>query len=518
MKVLYWTIGFVIITTRIVIAITIPPGHELLKQEGNYYTILNNATRQIDTYCIEGEPAINGWQTQVLDDSLSFTIVADLHMFLTEDLRAYDFLGDGYRELVGCDLIDQNRVKFLENDGHFNFRLVNSIDTPGIVYDLGDVDRDGRIDILTKWDIYMSVYEQPAPGTYADSIAFQIAPLSGNFRVWPRYSDLDDDGNYEISFMNSDGRGYKIEAHENTGDNQFDNVYEIRWPWYGPGMFASGDYDGDGRTEIVGGTDDGRMYVFESVSSDSFVQVWQNNFGHPNTYMNRTIGDCDGDGYIEWVTGSHDFARGGFFFGIYEATGDNQYQQVFFDSLAGNPFDLGGISAGDIDDDGVNEFVFSANANVGIYKYYHGVGWRRVWLISGLMGDQIPYLVDTDGDGRAELILSTDRVPNYTRVYRCISSGIDNNVKDDNSRFNIYPNPSNSMIKITFDAALSASLAIDIFDILGRAIYSRKGYSGIKQINWDLRTDDGKEVISGIYFVRIKEGQNVSVKRFSIVK
>lgn len=133
MKPAYWAIIFVAAFSVVAMAIVIPTGHELLKQEGNYYTIRNNTTKEIDTYYIEGEPVTNGWQTEILDDSLAFVLVADLHMFLTEDLRAYDFIGDGRRELVGCDLINQNKIKFLENDGQFNFSLVHSIDTPGIV-------------------------------------------------------------------------------------------------------------------------------------------------------------------------------------------------------------------------------------------------------------------------------------------------------------------------------------------------------------------------------------------------
>lgn len=364
----------------------------------------------------------------------------------------------------------------------------------------------------------MSVYEQPAFDTYADSLVFQMAPLPGNFRVWPRYSDLDDDGNYEISFMNSDGHGYKIETHECTGNNRFDHVFEIRWPWYGPGMFASGDYDDDGHTEIVGGTDDGRMYVFESVTSDSFSQVWQNNFGHPNTYMNRTIGDCDGDGNIEWVTGSHDFSRGGFFFGVYRAIGNNQYQQVFFDSLPGDPWNLGGISAGDIDGDGVNEFVFSANDNVGVYKYYTTTGWQRIWLISGLMGDQLPYFVDTDGDGRVELILATDWVPNYTRVYKCLTSCIESKYNLKKTDFNIFPNPANSSIQIRFGWDTNGYYDIDVFNILGQLMYSNKKVTGIYSFNLNLQAHEGKEVNSGIYFIRIKVGQNVYVKSFTVEK
>ena len=72
MKAAYWAIIFVAAFSVVAMAIVIPTGHELLKQEGNYYTIRNNTTLEIDRYYIESEPATNGWQAEILYDSVIF--------------------------------------------------------------------------------------------------------------------------------------------------------------------------------------------------------------------------------------------------------------------------------------------------------------------------------------------------------------------------------------------------------------------------------------------------------------
>jgi len=255
------TLILIILVPVLALAWELPPGLELVSMDGDYVTVRDTRTGILDTYLIEGEPVINGWIVEPTEDGLIFELVADLHMYLTEDLQSYDFLNDGFIELVGADLIRDARLTFLENTGNFNFVEVNAVETNNTIFDLGDGDGDGLIDILAQWSRYMLLYEQPDVNNYSDSLVWQIEPLEGSYRVWPRFSDLDDDGLIEISFQNS-LYFRKVDIYENTGDNEFNNNFNIPWPNTGPGQFASGDFDGDGHTEIVGGSDYGVLTVF----------------------------------------------------------------------------------------------------------------------------------------------------------------------------------------------------------------------------------------------------------------
>ncbi len=507
----------IILIPALALAWELPPDLELVSREGDNVTVKDARTGMLDTYLVGGEPVINGWALEIEEDSLVFELVADLNMYLIEDLQSYDFMGDGYNELVGCDVITDNYVLFLENTGNFNFAEVNRIESGNILYDLGDADDDGLIEILTKYERSMYIFEQTSEYSYADSLVWQITPLSGNYRVWPRFSDLDNDGLQEVSFNNSIGF-YKIDIYENTGDNDYGHYFNIPWPYAGPGQFAGGDFDGDGNIEIIGGDPNGILTVFETVESDSFDMVWQQSLGHPNAYMHRFIGDSDQNGYSEWVSGSHDFTRGGFFFKVYEAVGDNQYEVVYYDSLPGNPWNLGGVDAGDIDGDISPEFIFSSNFNVGVYKYAPITGWHRVWHLDSLQGTVIPYLVDTDGDNICEIIINSNVIPGYTRIYRLLSTDVESENGGFEDWLRVFPNPTNDRIIFNFSLNSTENFSLDIFDIKGRKVISRTNIKTNGNIIWNLKDGYEKRVGSGIYFIKISNLDFEYVKKFTILK
>ncbi|OQX91471.1 MAG: hypothetical protein B6D58_07880, partial [candidate division Zixibacteria bacterium 4484_95] len=396
----------------------LPEGLELVKVDGNLVTVRDIYTGIEDTYLIEGTPVINGWELEPQQDSLIFELVAILPMHLIADIQVYDFNQNDLIEIIGGDGIDDCALKILENQGNFNFTEVFRIDSSNIVYNLGDADRDSLIEVLTKWSRSIYLYEQQQAGSFPDSLVWAITPLESNFRVWPRISDLDSDCVMEVSFINNIDFN-KIQIFENNGDNNFIEKPPISWQSpNGPGDFASGDIDGDGLNEVIGGGIYGILNVYETVADDSFELVWEDDIGHPNAFMHKFIGDTDSDGFGEWVSGSKDYSAGGFFFKVYEAVGDNQYEAIYFDSLPGQPWGLGGIAVGDIDGDGINEFAFSSNSNIGIYKYDDTYGWHRVWLLPDLGNySVIPYLVDVDGNGLCEFVYVTDQSPGYTRIY-----------------------------------------------------------------------------------------------------
>ena len=502
----------------------LPEHLEMVRQEGDYYTVRERLTGLEQTYYIPGGVVGEGWavknqyRPEPQDDSLIFELVADMHLILIEKLQAYDFQGDGLPELLGCDLVENAAVRFFENRGNFNFIEVSRVQA-GILYDLGDGDRDGLIELLTKYDRSMFIYEQGAGFDFADSLVWTISPLEGNYRVWPRFTDLDDDGLREVSFENSVNYINGIEVHENTSDNSYDNCFFIRWSGSGPGDFTSGDVDGDGHTEVIGGTDYGIIRVFEAAGNDSFVQVWETSLGHPNAYMHQFIGDTDNDGYGEWVSGSHDFSRGGFFFKVFEATANNQYAVVYFDSLPGNPWGLGGIAAGDIDGDGFNEFVFSANANVGVYKHRFGLFWRRAYLLTPAMWTTFPHLLDVDGDQYDEMVLVGDGVQDYyTRIYDCISATRIEQQARPEKWLSVYPNPANGEIRIRFSTDYPGPLKISVFDISGRLIFEENMTNTDGRARFNLFGGDGNEVRSGVYFIKINDGNWQQIKKTTIVK
>jgi hypothetical protein len=258
--------------------------------------------------------------------------------------------------------------------------------------------------------------------------------------------------------------------------------------------------------------------VYENVAPDSFELVWTGNLERPNAYMHQFLGDADGDGFGEWVSGSHDFSHGGFFFKLFEATGDNQYSPIYIDSLPGNPWRTGGVDDGDVDNDRINEFIFSSNFNVGLYKYFPNEGWARVWRLDSLEGTVFPYLVDCDGDGYYEPAMTSSHSPSYTRIYNLITTDLkDSNIKQVNDFIDIYPNPTNSNIIVSFSETSDFG-KIYIYDILGRIIFQGPIPVYKNSIEWKLRDIKGKEVQSGIYFIRLVSDNHAVTKKMVIIR
>jgi hypothetical protein len=490
----------IVLIPILALAWELPPGLELVSADGDHVTVKDTRTGILDTYLIEGEPVINGWTLEPTEDSLVFELVAFFDMRLAEELQVTDFNENSLPELVVCNISNGGRVNMYENQGNYNFIEIYEGD-PGIVYDSGDPDEDGLKELLLKLDRSIYLHEQYEYASFPDSLVWLISPLPGNYHSWPEITDLDDDGLMEISFVMHDVYR-QIRIFENSGDNNYVEKPAITWLMrVYPQDFAYGDFDGDGSNEIVCGGDHGHLAIQENVADDSFEVIWEGELGHPNADLHENIGDYDQDGRDEWVSAGKDFSAGGFFFKVFDYVGNNQYESVFFDSLPGNTWDEGGISAGDVDGDGINEFLISSNNNIGLYKYGDDRGWDLVWLTDeGGSGAvlTLPFLLDIDSDSLDEIILTGSHI--RTRIYDLIPTNI---YQSDEQKLDIkiraYPNPANDQITINIGDPETHKGKIHIYDILGRLVY-KSPFSG-QQIFWNLSKASGKGVDSGLYFI-----------------
>ena len=115
-------------------------------------------------------------------------------------------------------------------------------------------------------------------------------------------------------------------------------------------------------------------------------------------------------------------------------------------------------------------------------------------------------LQDIDFDGR-----STMHGPVYT------SAGIPD-------RFTLkqnYPNPFNPVTRIQFSLSEAGACHLTIFNIKGQVV--RTLVSGFRQagrytVQWDSRDDNGLPVPSGIYFYRLKAGDQVLTRKMGFIK
>ena len=92
-----------------------------------------------------------------------------------------------------------------------------------------------------------------------------------------------------------------------------------------------------------------------------------------------------------------------------------------------------------------------------------------------------------------------------------------------------YPNPFNPTTHISYTIPAGVGLTTEhsplvtlkIFNLLGqevRTLVDEAKEAGYYSVTWDARDDVGREVSSGIYFVRMKVGEYTAVKKMALIK
>ncbi len=285
----------------------------------------------------------------------------------------------------------------------------------GIPRDIGDGDNDGRPEILGGIGPNSFIYEAPAPNAFPNTLVW-----ADTNDFWAsRYADLDGDGRQELIGR----RGDRFEVLENIRDNQYQFVDSLRNFTAGSNITGVphseiGDFDGDGRKEILLGDYDGDLYIYEALSDNRFVATWNDSLPLIDSIDFIRAGDFDGDGRTDFAAGchsdpalnaEHEFDGRHWLFRIYRAIGDNRYQpiweQAFFGFQSPKDFDAG-LGAGDIDGDGRDELFLNIFPDAYVVKIENGQG-KVIWhyqparcnttVVANLDGVALPEFYFSDG-------------------------------------------------------------------------------------------------------------------------
>ena len=96
-----------------------------------------------------------------------------------------------------------------------------------------------------------------------------------------------------------------------------------------------------------------------------------------------------------------------------------------------------------------------------------------------------------------------------------------NNVPEDFSYFNCYPNPFNDQLTIKFFASEVKEAKINIYDLNGKKIYANEIKtisSGENFLKWNAMTNDGLKLSSSVYIVSITYGTEVLNQKILFLK
>ena len=354
------------------------------------------------------------YQVEVRDAAihpLLLSQVASADRGLHAIVSPVDINGNGKLELFAVE-IGTGTAQIFEIADNGIYERIFSFTESFLPWAAADTDDDGLIEILGNASGTTFLLEQPARGEFPTERTWEARGS------WSRtIVDADADGTPEI-FARDDATN-SISVYEADRDNSYNTIATLENPTLGnngiSADFATGDFDGDGRTEILVGDDDGEIFIYEATGNNQYRQTWTSALpeGVPQLFA---AGDLDGDGNAEFAicakTGTQigttelDIRYYHWLLNVFSLDGDDAYRPVWQQRIRDINDGGNGMTISDANNDGRNELCISVQPNFYLVQY-DGTAYRPIWHHAATSTFE-PIVANLNGDGTNTLLFNSN--------------------------------------------------------------------------------------------------------------
>ncbi len=471
-------------------------------------------------------------------------------------LVIYDFNGNGINEVLGRGITYEPAYgvfnwyyEWQKSDslrpGYFKRVFSVPLDKGGNPLGAADSDGDGRAEACFSYNAKVRFYEADTVNGYPDTILVQSLP--NEYSTNPAsalYYDYDGDGKIEFHYARPILMNNTLYQHSAIWEYQLGSD-QLRKTWWrnvsvgGTRNTVVGDMDNDGKNEFYfGGGWNGSLtrLGFENKTDNHFNYFWRGSVLIPNVGLSALPGDMDGDGLPEMMLqGGRPSVEGKYLLMFVESHAPDQLMPTASIAVKGS----GGIGTnmgaahGDVDGDGVHELAVGLEDWILMFKAAGNDNYELFWIKKHNLGESQITMGDVDGDNSAEIIVSgmtwnpntgykfNAFVYKYNLPSAILPPVTAQTAATPAQLMSGYPSPFNSSTTILYRVNQPGKFSITIYDLKGKEVHKlmdRFHVQGDYRLTWDVNSDTGKEVSSGIYFVVLRSGRFIQVQKTTYVK
>jgi hypothetical protein len=450
---------------------------------------------------------------------LPLEIVAQIYPCLYQQIAFGDTDHDGHNEAILYVNDDSTfHYRILEEEGNDVYSDEYSGDSL-VPYATGDLDGDGKSELIGQFGAYVYVYEATDDHSYPTRLAWVSPPIS-NVVGYTAIGDTDRDGRQEIiQSLNPFTGNSELFIFENTGDDAYTQVYHTV---VGPGANGEkviADLDGDGRTEIAFCGLDGVIYVYEARADNVWGLTWTQSTGLTNAYGAEGGMDTDGDGRPElFIMGN---GPGGWTTLIYEATGDNQFDLIATLAMDDGYIGLCCNALGNLDGSGTQMYLMQGERHFWIYAPASPGHWEMIQQYDNPPSDNHFGLQthDVNNNGTDEVFYDIETSIQYgwrtwVLEHPVNPTGVPGPGVESAAGLRVWPNPCPAGQAFWAAPGSPSVTRLKIFGAGGREV-ARIGYPG----DGPVRVDAGR-FRSGVYLIAgvDAKGSVSSAARFIVIR